>query len=275
MRHKPSKPGPGPTAAGRAWRPLAVVGLLTMLLVGTVGALPANADDGPKPLAPRRLFDQSRPGVELITARFTGRLAVPEPQLTAASKRALQARVLDRIRRGEVAANETAARNAMIGEIARDPLRWFTAGDRIDRLDLKVLAMGSGFSIGADGYIVTNAHVVAPQSETLKAAFLRDGLGDDFQDSIQRLVEGGVPQSLATRLLEAGLRWATRKSKLSHFKRRLEAVTSSGTGGVVYSGSGRPAKLSSPARRFPARTWRSSRWTPPTWPRSSSVTTPP
>jgi hypothetical protein len=46
------------------------------------GARPANAataDDARKPLVPRRLFDQSRPHVELITAEFTAQLNLAAP----------------------------------------------------------------------------------------------------------------------------------------------------------------------------------------------------
>jgi serine protease Do len=255
VRRKPSKPEPRPIATELGSRLPAVLLLLVALLVGTIGgALPANADDEQKPMATRRLFDEARPGVELITATFTGNLSVPAPQLTAANQRALQLLVLDKIRRGEVPANATAARNAVIAEIARDPFRWYTPSDRVDRMDLKVLAMGSGFSISANGYIVTNAHVVAPSRDALKATFLREGAGDSFQDSIQNLVSGGVPQSLATRLLDASLRWATKNSKLSNFKRRLETVTSSGSGGVVYSvENGRPAKLVTAGKEIPGK----------------------
>jgi serine protease Do len=163
LRHAP-RPGP-PTTSGR---PPDVPLLLLILLVVAAGWAPSAsaADDAREPLAPRRLFDQSRPGVELITAEFTAQLTIPQAEVTPANQQALQARVTERIRRGEVPPTDTAARNAIIEEITRDPSRWVTPSSRLYREQVKLSATGSGFSISSDGYIVTNAHVVARRTRT-------------------------------------------------------------------------------------------------------------
>jgi serine protease Do len=249
LRRAP-RPGP-PTTGGH--RP-AVPRLLLILLVVTIGWAPSAsaADDERKPLVPRRLFDQARPGVELITAEFTAQLNLPEAEITAANQQALQALVTERIRRGEVAPTETAGRNAAIEELARDPFRWYTRSSRVYREKVKLSAAGSGFSISPDGYIVTNAHVAAPTDKDLKAAFIRQALSDQRDAFLQDLGQGGLPQSLAAKYLGALVRWATKTATLSNLQRRLAAVTDSGTGGITYA-AGRPAKLVTAGKELPGK----------------------
>jgi serine protease Do len=246
------RPGTGPETRGRRSRlPVALAGAL--LLVAVIwGAVPASADDGPRPLTSRLLFDQSRPGVQLITVRFSAGLVVPEPTMTASNAQALNAIVAARIRRGEIPATQVAAAGAVIDELSRHPFRWLTRSATVHRTSVTLAASGSGFSITPDGYIVTNAHVVAPKSEEITAAFLAKDLREQGDDFIAGFRQDGLSEAQATRFLNAMVRWATRNATLANFKRRISVVGSTGSGS---SGSSRPraAKLVTAGEEFPGK----------------------
>ena len=252
MQQRPSS-GPSTRVRPRGPSFLLLLLLLTLLVGVTGGALPANAaGDEPKPLTPRRLFDQARPGVQLITARFTAQMVLPEPEVTPANQRALEALLVGRIRRGQIRASGPAAENAYIDEIVRHPFRWITPSSHVHRENVKLTAAGSGFSVAPEGYVVTNAHVVAPRDEELKAEFIAEDIRNGTDDFFENVRQEGLTQRQGTRLLGAILRWATKTATLANFKRQLAVFASSGTS-RTSSSKARPASLVRAGDQFPGK----------------------
>jgi serine protease Do len=231
----------------------AVLPTVLLVVVMVAAAAPANATGGqPKPLTSRRLFEQSRPGVQLITVEFSAGLGMPEPIVTAANARALQTMAADRIRRGEIPATQAAARGAIVEEMAREPFRWFTASSKVHRTKVKLTATGSGFSITPDGYIITSAHVVAQKDDDIKTALLAQELRDERDDFVANVRAEGLTQTQATKFLAAIVQWATRMATFTNFQRSIAVLGSTGSGSTSSS-KRRAATLVDAGEQFPGK----------------------
>jgi serine protease Do len=244
---------PGPAASVAHSRRHAVLAASLLLIAMLAASVPPSAAaDEAKPLSSRRIFDQSRPGVALIMVEFKAVMSVPDPVVTDANAQTLGAMASARVRRGEIPATDAAVQAAVIEAISKDPFRWMTESGHVSKANLKLTATGSGFSISPDGYVVTNAHVVAPSDETLKAAGLAQLMGDDGEGFISGMSQEGLTPTQARNFLNAIVRWSVKKSTLANFQRKINVVASSGSGDTSPSKK-RVAKLTDAGEEFPGK----------------------
>lgn len=161
---------------------------LTMLASGAPGTgtmFAAAATGTPKPtpekLSTTQLVNESKPATVWVSGEISSTITAPAAALNIDGLAAVIE--LER-KNGILAASQIAIRDRFFALIAEYPNEFFTVVDEGRKLDATSNWTGSGFIIDESGYVVTNAHVAAPDQEVLEYEMLVQGLTDPIAKDV-------------------------------------------------------------------------------------------
>lgn len=174
-----------------------------MILAGLLAFLFLSGDSesrmtshAAEPLNAHQIAERNKPGTVMIYTSWKAHMVVPEPDVPMSKIPILLKRIRDEVRQGRVPNNEQAIKEAIVREVLINYLDYVEPGKRFIEKDVETGAMGTGFIITPDGYILTNAHVVYAEDEYLKweltQTALKELLEKDVQDAIKEAGEMDV-----------------------------------------------------------------------------------
>lgn len=143
-----------------------------------------------------QIAERNKPGTVMIYTSWKAHMVVPEPDVPMSKIPILLKRIRDEVRQGRVSNNEQAIKEAIVREVLVNYLDYVEPGKRMIEKDVETGAMGTGFIITPDGYILTNAHVVYAEDDYLKweltQTALKELLEKDVQDAVKEAGEMNV-----------------------------------------------------------------------------------
>ena len=142
---------------------------------------------GDTTLSTRDVFEAAKPAVVIVETDNAVTWSVPQPSLTAQKAQQLRNAVVAMVRAGQVANTDTAIGQASVRLLVDNPGAWFTPSAQRHQQTDSVLALGTGFFVTEDGYLLTNDHVVETSADDLRQQLL---------DQLQR--ESSDPAQVAT-----------------------------------------------------------------------------
>ena len=154
-----------------------------------------------------QIAERNKPGTVMIYTSWKAHVVVPEPDFPQSKLPLLLARIKEQVRQGRVPNTEQAIKEALVREALVNYLDYVQPGKKMIEKDVETGAMGTGFIITPDGYVLTNAHVVFAEDDYLKWQLTQTALKELLEKDVQETVKeaGEIEVEIPDDVMKAGL----------------------------------------------------------------------
>lgn len=232
--------------------------VLFLLLVAAACGLPGG-QSASGPMDPKRLFATSRPGTVMVLAEFNAHLTVPYGKLDDARLDYLKNKAIQMVENGQLPADTNAVEAWAIDQILGDPLSYFQPTQQLLEKDFGLKTRGSGFVISAQGYVVTNAHVAAPNDEELKQQLAAKGLKEiidqDVKDTLADFSNSGwqATAELTAKVAQAVTSYDTHYLQVTKLSKTFHVEMGAAIPGVAVGANDISAEVSAAGTPIPGK----------------------
>jgi len=228
---------------------------LPLLAVAVACGQPFAQSSAPQ-MTPENLFVTSKPGTVMVLADFKAHLTVPDAKLDDARFEYLKSKAVEMVLSGQLPADSNAIAGWMIDQVLGDPIAYFTPTDQLRQADVELVAQGSGFVVSPDGYIVTNAHVAAPDEAELKQQLAANGLKSFIDQDVKDFISssgGQASPELVQKVTQAVTTYDTRYLQVARLDKSFSVQVGAAIPGVKVGAKDITADVSAAGQQIPGK----------------------